>query len=172
MYVKTLNFKGGAVSSSRIWKPNKVVRVGTVADPDRMCAVLRSSGRRIRMWHSILSHIHYSQSVRDVGLVFVTNEKLGLSQAAVTVESTHAAGLDRGLELCEAEDLLYLALQYSDQPYGEKLYGAMNPLVPPRWIPALLGLANTNMGAYVAACPGRPPDSYAKDDTWVFRCPQ
>jgi hypothetical protein len=160
------------MSGCSVWTPNKVIKVGTVHDGHRMSSALRSSGRQIRMWYSILSHIQYSQTVRDIGLVFVSNEKLGLSQLAVTVECTHAAGRDRGLELCEAEDLLYLALQYGDQPYGEKLYAAMNPLVPPRWIPALLGIANTRYGAYVAACPGRPPDTFAKQDTWVFRCPQ
>lgn len=163
-----------APSPARIWTPSKVIQVGTVKDERAMREVLKAAGREVGSWASdILPQVRYSpytpQEPRDVKLVFVSNEDLGLTDEWIPLERTHTAGLQQGLELCEWEDGPQLAAQYRDQPYGEVLRLAMKPIVDSDGYSDLFAVAHDGRGRWLYARYGRPGREYRRTYRFVFR---
>ena len=70
----------------------------------------------------------YSKTVQKIDLVLVTNYELGLPDSGARFEQVLAAGEKLGLIPCPAEVGPLLRLQYMNQPLGEYLTIAMEPI--------------------------------------------
>lgn len=76
-----------------------------------------------------------------------------------------------GLKLCPAEVGPQLALQYSDQPSGERLYVAMKPIPASDGEPRIFVVAHAaTAGRSLDAARARPDDKWKPEDIFVF-CP-
>lgn len=159
----------------RVWTPSRIIQVGMIKDERAMRKALKAAGRQIGSWSSdILPQVRYSlytpQEPRDVKLVFVSNEDLGLTDEWIPLERTHTAGLKQGLELCEWEDGPHLAAQYKDQPYGEVLRMAMKPIVGSDGYSYLFSVLHDYIGLWLRADYGSPSYECHRSARLVFRC--
>lgn len=159
----------------RIWTPNRVIKLGTVADEAAMREALTAAGRRIEwMASEALLQVNYSpytpEEPRDVNLVFVSNEDLGLTDEWVPLENTHAVGLQQGLELCEWEDGPQLAAQYENQPNGEVLLLAMKHIINKLDLSSHFAVVHDYRGLGFDAYYGNPGDKCRRSRLFVFRC--
>ena len=87
----------------------------------------------------------YSKTKSDLDLVVVTAADLGFPPGSTPVAEIYRRAMQLGLELCPAEVGPQLRLQYPNQPLGEFLHIAMQPVAT--WRGELVDLTVANGGA-------------------------
>jgi hypothetical protein len=150
---QTIN--GKAVADLPIWKR---VTLGTYKGVNSVRAALDSA--RMRVGDSadeILGRpgFTFSRSQIDVSLVVLTLADLGFEKAA-PVEQVYRRAAQLGLELCPAEVGPLLRLQYVNQPLGEFLRVAMQPIATYGGEPVDLTLANAGTGLLLIGGEAKP----------------
>lgn len=112
-----------------IWK---TINLGTgLKTADDFRAAIKTAGMYISDWGNyILGEPDFtvSHEETEVDLVIVSNADLGFKNGTM-VKGTYASALELGLELCPNEVGPQLRLQYTNQPNGEWLLIAMEPIV-------------------------------------------
>jgi hypothetical protein len=83
----------------------------------------------------------YASEPREIRLVVLSGRELGVT-AAEPLAGLYARARRQGLELCPAEVGPLLRLAYRDQPRGETLHIAMEPVATWDGTPTILVLAN------------------------------
>ncbi len=120
-----------ATAPVRTWSTWKTLKLGTgLKTADDFRKALKASGFRIGDWaNDVLGKPKFAVSgvEREVELVKVTVKELTGKDRATRAEIYRVAK-EKGLELCPAEVGPQLRLQYQDQPYGEWLVIAMEPI--------------------------------------------
>jgi len=76
-----------------------------------------------------------------------------------------------GLQLCPAEAGPQLRLAYRDQPRGEALHIAMEPIATYRGDPTILALANWGSGLLLIGSDGRSESMVHRKSRFVFAVP-
>lgn len=116
------------VSTFKVWKTLKLgTGLSTAAD---FRAALKRGGNKIGDWaNDILGKPAFTavSQETEVDLVKVTVAELGFKDSA-TYRQICERAMGFGLELCPAEVGPQLRLQYQDQPFGEWLVIAMEPI--------------------------------------------
>jgi hypothetical protein len=106
----------------------KIIEIGTHKDMKSLRKALEESGARIGDWASnILNKTKLSKSKQSLDLVVLSVKELGFPQGA-ELKYIYEAAKNLGLDLCPAEVGPQLHLQYPDQPSGEWLVIAMEPI--------------------------------------------
>jgi hypothetical protein len=88
----------------------------------------------------------FSQRKIESDLVVVAVTDLGFGEAGASVADVYTRAKQLGLALCPAEVAPYLRLQYLQQPVGEILQIAMNPVTTYEGAPVDLAVADGGEG--------------------------
>lgn len=116
------------VSDFKIWK---TIKLGTgLKNAKDFRKALKKSKMRIGDWgNDILGQSAFtaSDTEKDIDLVNISVAELGFKGGA-TRKDIYDRALELGLRLCPAEVGPQLRLQYADQPKGEWLRVAMEPI--------------------------------------------
>ncbi|MFZ2832027.1 MAG: hypothetical protein WAZ40_02645 [Minisyncoccia bacterium] len=153
-----------------IWK---TIRLGTgLKTPDDFRAAIKAAGMYIGDWgNDILGKPAFTVSPEEteVDLVVVSNADLGFKDGT-KLEDTYARALELGLELCPNEVGPQLRLQYTDQPNGEWLLVAMEPIIDSDGFRGLFGVKRDDGGGrYLNGYNGGPDRVWGADARFVFR---
>jgi hypothetical protein len=113
-----------------------------------------------------------SRTKTDIDLVRLSVAELGFEAESAPLAEIHARAAQLCLEPCPAEVAPQLRLQYLDQPVGEFLHVAMNPLATERGDFVGLSVANGGAGLLLLGGDGRPSLSVPSTVHLVFARPR
>lgn len=109
----------------------KTIRLGIHKSVSEIRCAFEAGNYKIGSWaEDILDGITFCDRDIEVELVAVTAAELGFKCRAYYADIVQNCR-ERGLFLCPAEVGVQLRLQYSDQPEGEWIVVAMQPIVAP-----------------------------------------
>jgi hypothetical protein len=147
----------------------KVIEIGTHKDVKSLRKALEeSSARMIGDWASdILNKTKLSKSKQSLDLVVRSVKELGFPNGAQYKDICKAAE-SQGLDLCPAEAGPQLRLQYPDQPNGEWLVIAMEPIKDSDGDLSLFRVRCFGGGPWLFADYGEPDRFWHTDDRFVF----
>ena len=161
-----------AASFVPAWPVWRTIRIGQHKTLEAWTAVLEAVGCCISVWgHEILSKITFAQSAQTLELVVVTGGELCGDRNA-TVSEIFAAGLERGLHKCPAEVGPALREQYKDQPMGEWLLVAMEPIEDSVRDLRVFVVGHVVGGRWLGANRGLPDSLFDPSGRWVFLAPK
>ena len=146
----------------------KIIEVGTFNDVKSLRKALEESGARISDWAGdILNKTKLSKSKQSLDLVALTVAELGFPKGA-KLEDIYKAAKNQGLDLCPAEVGPQLRLQYPDQPNGEWLVIAMEPINDSDGDLSLFLVEHLGAGRWLGADYGGPDDLWGAGGRFVF----
>jgi len=146
----------------------KIIEIGTHKDVKSLRKALEESGARIGNWGGdILNKTKLSKSKQSLDLVVLSVKELGFPQGAELKDIYEAAG-NQGLDLCPAEVGPQLRLQYLDQPSGEWLIIAMEPISDSDGDLSLFFVGLSDDGRWLGACCGSPDYHWGAGYRFVF----
>jgi hypothetical protein len=120
----------------------------------------------------ILNKIEVFQTPIELDLVVMTVGELGFSGSARRDAIYDRATNELGLQLCPAEVGPALRLAYKDQPYGEWLRIAMEPITVSDGHPGVFGVGNDEGARWLDSYYGRPDIVWCAGHRWVFVVPR
>ena len=133
---------------------------------------LTNAGFRIGDWASdILKKVQVSQSEIQLDLVILSVAELGFKEAT-RLDRIYAKAKELGLELCSPEVGPALRLAYPDQPYGEWLRIAMEPLAGSDDSLRVFKVVYGHDGRWLHSRYGLPDDLWLPGSRWVFVLPR
>jgi hypothetical protein len=112
----------------------------------------------------------YGAMKTDVELVLVSAADLGV-QTESSLAGVYKRARQVGLELCPAEVGPQLRLEYRNQPLGEALDIAMEPLATYSGDPTILTLVNWGTGLALISRDGRSESMVSQTSRFVFALP-
>ncbi|MBC9879303.1 hypothetical protein G8O24_18340 [Bradyrhizobium sp. INPA01-394B] len=146
------------VSSAREVATWKTITIGTFADTLALRNALDSRGCNVGgQAAEILARPAFTISSHraNVELVDLSPAQLGFTSDTVTLANVYARARQLGFELAAAEVGPQLRLQYLDQPIGEFLIIAMEPIKTWSGEPIILNVANGGAGLILIGQDGR-----------------
>jgi len=151
------------------FKVFKTLKLGT--DPrtaDQFRKALKDGGFKISDWaDDILGKTSFTTEETDVELVIMSVRELGFKSGASRKDIyERAQALD--LELCPAEVGPRLRLQYKDQPNGEWLLIAMEPITDSGGDLDVFDVGRDGRDLWLLGHDGHPDDVWDAVDRWVF----
>ena len=153
------------------FKTWKIIKLGTgLKTAEEFRRVLRDGEFRLSDWASdILGKPAFkaADEETEVDLVKVTVAELGFKKGARR-NQIYERARDLGLELCPPEVGPQLRLQYQDQPNGEWILVAMEPIVDSDGDPRLFDVGRDASGLWLYSCWCAPGRFWDADDQWVF----
>jgi len=155
-----------------IWK---TIKLGTgLKTADDFRKALKQSGYKIGNWaNDILGKPAFATSEREmeIDLVVVSVAELGFGEGARRGDIYERA-ISLGLELCPNEVGPQLRLQYKDQPNGEWLRIAMEPISGSDGDLGIFGVGHRGSGLWLVGSDGDPDDFWCDDYRFVFVRPR
>jgi hypothetical protein len=154
----------------QIWRK---IALGTYKGVDAYRRALDSAGIKIGdAADEILGRPAFSyETVKtDVGLVLVSAADLGVETES-SLAGVYKRARQVGLELCPAEVGPQLRLNYRNQPLGEALDIAMEPLATYSGDPTILTLVNWGTGLALISRDGRSESMVSPTSRFVFALP-
>ncbi|MBW7962466.1 hypothetical protein [Bradyrhizobium sp. BR 10261] len=149
----------------------KTITIGTFADSLALRNELDSKGCHVGgQAAEILARPTFVVSSRKthVELVDLSPAQLGFMSDTVTLASVYARAQQLGLELAAAEVGPQLRLQYFDQPIGEFLIIAMEPIKTWSGEPIVLNVANGGAGLILIGQDGRAEAEMPVTSRFIF----
>ena len=113
----------------------------------------------------------YAKMKTDVELVVLSAAELGVESDESSLSDVYERARRVGLELCPAEVGLQLRLEYRNQPLGEALDIAMEPVATYSGDPTILTLANWGTGLILIGRDGRSESTVNRISRFVFALP-
>jgi len=157
-----------ATSRFNVWK---TIKLGTgLKTAEEFRRVLRDGEFRLSDWASdILGKPAFkaADEETEVDLVKVTVVELGFKKGARR-NQIYERARDLGLELCPPEVGPQLRLQYQDQPNGEWILVAMEPIVDSDGDPRLFLVERSDSGLWLSSFWGDPGGFWDAGRQWVF----
>ena len=151
-----------------IWK---TIKLGTgFKTADEFRRALRDGGFRISGWASdILGNPAFkvASEETEVDLIKVTVAELGFKEG-VRRDQIYERAKEFGLELCPAEVGPQLRLRYKDQPNGEWILVAMEPIFASDGRPGLFYVGRPASGLWLGGRWGNPDGFWGAGRQWVF----
>ena len=108
----------------------------------------------------------YAKMKTDVELAVLSAAELGVESDESSLSDVYARARQVGLELCPAEVAPQLRLDYRDQPLGDALNIAMEPVATYSGDPTILTLVNWGTGLALIGSDGR--SEFMVPRTWRF----
>ena len=157
---------------TREWTIWKTIRLGTgLRTAGDFRQTLMTVGIRIGEWaNNILGQPAFkaSETEEEVNLVVVSVSELGFKSGGATRKDIYARAQALGLTLCPAEVGPQLRLQYQDQPKGEWLYIAMEPIAGSGGSLSVFSVGHSGSGRWLDSGHGSPDYFWDGDDRFVF----
>ena len=148
-----------------IWK---TIRLGGFKTPAEIEKALEDGGFKMSDWaKQILEKTPLSGNPSEINLVRMTVADLGFESSATT-EEIYARANELGLDLCPAEVGPQLRLQYPDQPVGEWLRVAMEPILDSVGDLDIFDLGYDGVGRWLRTSGGRPGGGWNPEDPFLF----
>ena len=113
----------------------------------------------------------YATMTLEVDLAIISVAELGLEAEVSSQSEVYARAKRIGLELCPAEVGPRLRLEYRDQPLGEALDVAMEPVATYSGEPTILALVNFGSGLALIGSDGRSDAMVPRTRRFVFALP-
>jgi len=113
----------------------------------------------------------YATMKTDVELVLLSTAELGVESDETSLSDVYKRARQAGLELCPAEVGPQLRLDYRDQPLGETLDIAMEPVTGYSGDPTILTLVNWGTGLALIGRDGRSESMVPRISRFVFALP-
>jgi hypothetical protein len=153
-------------STFPVWK---TVTVGIHESAGAWIRTLTGSGFKVGDWaKDLLSKITKFQLPSEVSFIKATLAELGFTKSA-TITEIIARIKELGYELCEPDDAPALRLAYKDQPCGEYLYIAMEPIRDSDGDLEVFKLNHDVNGVWLHSACANPGDTWNPDASFVFR---
>lgn len=160
-------------ATAKVWKTWKTIQLGTglqTADDFRKEVV--KAGMKIGDWaNDILGKPAFtattSETETEVELVVASVAELGFKDGA-TRKDIYVRAQELGLDLCPPEVGPQLRLQYTDQPKGEWLVIAMEPITDSDGDLYLFDVAHDDGARFLDASYGYPDNFWYGYDRFVF----
>ena len=157
-----------ARSQFPVWRS---IKIGTgLKTADDIRQALTSAGFRIGTWaDDILGKPAFTAAAAEstLDLVVASVAELGFRNGATTAD-IYARAKSFGLELCPAEVGPQLRLQYADQPYGEWLRIAMEPISDSDGNPFIFDVGRDGRGRWLDDGFGFPVSVWRGNYRFVF----
>lgn len=146
----------------------RTVKLGTHRSPKELRKALEQSGKRISDWAGdILNKVVVAKQKTELDIVVVSVDELGFKDGA-RYDQICARGKEFGLELCPFEVGPQLRLQYTDQPVGEWLVVATEPLSDRDGDLLVFCVERYGVGMWLCAGCGGPGSFWYGSDRFVF----
>jgi hypothetical protein len=113
----------------------------------------------------------YARTQTGVELAVLSAADLGVESDQVSLGEVYQRARQAGLELCPAEVGPQLRLDYRNQPLGEALDVAMEPVATYGGEPTILSLANWGTGLLLIGRDGRSESTVFRKSRFVFALP-
>jgi hypothetical protein len=113
----------------------------------------------------------YGTTTAPVGLVVLSVDELGAQARAMSLADVYARARQIGLDLCPAEVAPRLRLDYRDQPRGEFLHIAMEPIATYGGALTTLVVANVDGDLLLIGSDGRADFMAPRNWRFVFVMP-
>jgi hypothetical protein len=113
----------------------------------------------------------YARTKTGVELAVLSAADLGAESDQPSLAEVYQRARQAGLELCPAEVGPQLRLDYRNQPLGEALDIAMEPVATYGGEPTILTLANWGTGLLFIGRDGRPESTVFRKSRFVFALP-
>ncbi len=113
----------------------------------------------------------YARTKTDVELAVLSGAELGVAEPESSLADVYKRARQVGLELCPAEVGPQLRLDYRDQPLGETLDIAMEPVTGYSGDPRILTLVNWGTGLALIGRDGRSESMVPRISRFVFALP-
>ncbi|MBU1345259.1 MAG: hypothetical protein KKD66_26915 [Proteobacteria bacterium] len=152
------------------WMVWKTIQLGTgLKTADEFRRVLKSGEFRISDWaNDIMGKFGFTvSSFAELDLAIVTVAELGFPKGA-TRKEIYKRARSFGLELCPSEVGPQLRLQYRDQPNGEWLFIAMEPIKDSGGVPYVFRVGRGGGGLWLRASDDYPGRVWGPGRRWVF----
>lgn len=131
-------------------------------------AAIEAKGNRLTDWaRQILTKTPVASSREELELVLVTGAQLGFDKAATRAQIYERAAAF-GLVPCPAEVGLALREQYQEQPLGEWILVAMEPIEVSDRYPVVFGVERDDGGRWLNASSGNAVNEWDPGNRWVF----
>ena len=161
-----------AIPKFKTWK---TIKLGTgLKTADDFRKTLKDNGFNISDSASdILRKPAFTAAVEEteIDLVKVTVGELGFKKGARR-DQIYERAKELGLELCPLEVGPQLRLQYQDQPNGEWILVAMEPIFDSDGSPWLFFVERGDSGRWLSGSWGDPGGFWRADDQWAFCRPR
>lgn len=148
----------------------KTIRLGIHKHADEYREAIKTAGGRISDWaDDILGKSAFTVigQPTDIDLVIVTVAELGYEKGATRADIYKRAA-EFGLEPCPAEVGPALREQYMDQPKGEWLLIAMEPILDSDGDPSIFAVGRDAHDLCLYSDYGRPGSLWSPVYRWVF----
>ena len=119
----------------------------------------------------LLNRVAYAQIPYALDLVVLSVSDLGFTQNT-RLDAIYAKAKERGLQLCPAEVGPALRLAYPDQPYGEWLTIAMEPITDSSGDPDVFRVDRGYGDRWLYASDGGPGSVWRAGNRFVFVSPR
>lgn len=160
-----------SINSARDVATWKTISIGSFADPIRLSNKLHDMGCNVGgQAAEILARPAFTVGLRkvDVELVTVSPAQFGFRSDTATLADVYARARELGFELVAAEVGPQLRIQYLDQPMGEFLIIAMEPIQTWGGEPIILNVANGGAGLILIGQDGRAEADIPVSSRFVF----
>jgi hypothetical protein len=160
------------VADIPVWK---TIAIGTHDSARSLREALDKAGCRTgQLANQVLALPAFTLSAAkaDIDLVVLSVGQLGFEAEGASYAEIHARARQLGLELCPAEVAPQLRLQYLDQPLGEFLHIAMEPLVAASGDPVALSVGNGGAGLLLIGFDAHPAFTVSSPLRFVFVRPR
>ena len=156
-------------------KSFRTIILGTYESEVTLVRVLKASGFRIGHWaDDLIRKPRFTMSPRktEVLLAVASVTDLGFRTGG-SYRDICARALELGLEFCPAEVGPQLRLQYDDQPFGEWLRVAMEPILDSDGHPGIFTVCRDYIEPWLRGSnAGRPETRYGPNERFVFVLPK
>lgn len=158
-------------ATAKVWKTWKTIKLGTgLKSAGDFRKAVKNAGMKIDDWaNDILGKpaLVVAGSVTEVELVIASVAELGFKDGAIR-KDIYVRAQELGLDLCPPEVGPQLRLQYTDQPKGEWLVVAMEPITGSGGGLRLFDVAHGGDGRWLGAGSGRPDLFWDGRNRFVF----
>ncbi len=155
-------------TSFNVWK---TIKLGTLKNADEFRKALKKDGFKIGDWgNDIIGKPAFTvaSTEEEIQLVNVSVADLGFKNGA-TYKDICAKAKELGLELCPNEVGPQLRLQYKDQPKGEYLRIAMEPITDSDGILGIFDVGHGGDDLWLYGHYGYSVSFWSADYRFVFR---
>jgi hypothetical protein len=159
------------VTSMKQWQTWRTIKLGTgLKTADDFRKAIKQAGAKIDDWgNDILGNTSFTTSNEEieVELVVASVAELGFKDGAIRMD-LYIRAKELGLDLCQPEVGPQLFLQYKDQPKGEWLTVAMEPIADSARRLRVFRIGHGDGGRRLRVDYGRPDRFYGADRRFVF----
>ena len=146
----------------------RTIQLGGHKTVEKLVEAIVAGDFKIGEWaRDILKKVTLAKQSLEVELVVVSVAELGFP-AGATRKEIYDRAVSLGLALCPPEVGPQLRLQYADQPLGEWLLVAMEPIAVSDGRLRVFLVGRDGIGRWLGSYSGHPESGWGVDDRWVF----